>query len=372
MTFLDLQNQVVSISNVQQAQDLVKKSLNIALMRVAEYFEWPFYIINTGVVSTAAPYSIGTVTVVNGSDAIIGVGTVWTNAMVGRKIRVGNGQPYYRIKSVDSTTAITLATQFQGTSSAANTYTIYKDEYRLASDVDTYKTVVQIQNAIAMASVPPARFDKFFPSPYSYSDPTMEIMEGTNLDVYTTGTVSTVVNTTTITGIGTFWDTVEGLGRMTAIQVGNNVYTVKSVTDATHLEIYEPASVTVSTSAYSFNINNLRIQVYPIPEMQENLYYRYHRIPAPLVNSYDIADLPTQWQYLLIYGALSFVFLQKGDINKSQIESENRFLEGLQNMKKKLGSYATDRQWLVAAQDRFVRTGTGLEKSTFDRRYSAP
>lgn len=372
MTFLDIQNQVVAITNVQQQTDLVKKSINIALNRIAEYFEWPFYMVNTGVISTVAPYTTGTVTATNGSSAIVGVGTTWTSAMVGRKIRIASGQPYYRIKSVDSATAITLTTLFQSDSVSDATYTIYKDEYRLASDVDTYKTIVQIQNSIAMFSTPPARFDKFFPSPYSYSHPTLEIMEGTKLDVYETGTVTVTVNSSTIVGVGTSWTNVEGLGRMSMITVGSNVYTVKSVTDDTHIVVFEVPSVAATTSAYSISLNNLLVQVFPIPSQQENLYYRYFRIPSPLINSYDIPDLPIQWQYLLIYGSMSFVFLSKGDINKSQIESENRFLEGLQNMKKKLGSYASDRVWRVSSQDLYVTTGDGLEKTTFDRRYSSP
>lgn len=372
MTFADIQAQVVAITNVQQQTDLVKKSINIALNRIAEYFEWPFYMVNTGVISTIAPYTTGTVTATNGSAIIIGVGTAWTSAMTGRKIRVGNGQPYYRIKSIDSTTALTLTALFQDNTATATTYTIYKDEYRLAQDVDTYKTIVQIQNAIAMFSTPPARFDKFFPSPYSYSNPTLEIMEGTTLDTYSTGTVTVTVNSSTIVGVGTAWDTVESLGRMGMITIGVNVYTIKSVTDATHLVIFEVPSTGAVTSLYSISMNNLMVQVFPIPSQQENLYYRYFRIPSPLVNSYDVPDLPIQWQYLLIYGSMSFVFLSKGDINKSQIESENRFLEGLQNMKKKLGSYASDRVWRVSSQDLYVTTGDGLEKSTFDRRYSSP
>lgn len=372
MTFLDIQNQVVAITNVQQQPDLVKKSINIALLRIAEYFEWPFYMVNTGVISTVAPYTTGTVTATNGSNAIVGVGTTWVSSMVGSKIRIASGQPYYRIKSIDSTTALTLTTLFQSTNATAATYNIYRDEYRLAADVDTYKTIVQIQNAIAMFSTPAAKFDKFFPSPYSYSHPTLEIMEGTALDTYEIGTVSVVVNSSIITGVTTTWSTIPGIGRMSMITVGSNVYTVKSVTDDTHLVVFEVPSTAATTSVYSISLNNLLTQVFPIPAQQENLYYRYYRIPSPLVNSWDVADLPIQWQYLLIYGAMSFVFLEKGDIQKSQIESENRFLEGLQNMKKKLGSYASDRIWRVSSQDTFVTTGDGLEKSTFDRRYSQP
>lgn len=373
MTFLDIQNQIIAISNVQQQPDLVKKSVNIALMRIAEYFTWPFYMVNTGVITTTAPYSTGTCTVTNGLPTITGIGTTWTAAMVGRKFRFAGNQAYYRIKSFASTTSLTLTAPYQGsTDLTGSTYIIYKDEYRLAPDVDTYNTVVEIENAIGMFSTPPARFDRFFPSPYSYSHPTLEIMEGTAQDVYTTGTVTVTVNSSTIVGIGTSWTSVEALGRMSQIRIGNDVYTIKSITDDTNLVIFEVPSTGATTSTYSIGINNLMLQVFPIPAQQENLYYRYLRIPSPLVNSYDVPDLPMQWQYLLIYGSLSFVFLEKGDINKSQEESEQRFLEGLQNMKKKLGSYATDRIWRVSSQDILVTTGEGLEKSTFDRRYSQP
>jgi len=375
MTFLEIQTAVTNISNVQQQSTLIRQAINIALLRVAEYFEWPFYMVNTGVINTVAPYSTGTATVTNGSVTITGSGTSWTSDMVGRKIRVGNGQPYYRIKSIDSSTSMTLVTQFQGSTSSGNSYTIYKDEYRLASDVDTYNTVIQLQNATAMFSTPPDRFDKFFPSPYSYSSPTLEIMEGTTLDTYTTGTVTATANSTTIVGVGTGWSSVPGLGRMSKITVGSTnqvVYTIKRVIDDTNLEIYETPTSTQTATTYSISMNNLMVQVYPIPAMQENLYYRYRRIPTPLVNSYDEPDLPTQWHWLLIYGALSFIFLQKGDINKSQVESEARFLQGLQQMKSKLGSYASARKWLMQSQDTYIRTGDGLEKSTFDRRYSAP
>lgn len=373
MTFLDIQNQVVAISNVQNQTDLVKKSVNIALMRIAQYFTWPFYMVNTGVINTTAPYTTGTCTVTNGSASIVGVGTTWTAAMVGRKFRFATDQAYYRIKSVDSTTAITLATPYQGSTNATgSTYTIYKDEYRLASDVDTYNTIIQVGNAIAMFSTPPDKFDHYFPTPYSYAPPTLEIMEGTTLDTYSTGTVSASVNGTTITGVGTSWTSVEGFGRMTMITIGNNVYTVKSVTDDTHIEVYEPITPAFTGATYFLKMNNLMVQVYSIPGDQQNLYYRYLRIPSPLVNSYDIPDLPIQWQYLLIYGSLSFMFLEKGDINKSQMESEARFLEGLQNMKKKLGSYATARKWRVSSQDANVSFGDGLEKSSFDRRWSQP
>lgn len=373
MTFLDIQNQVTTISNVQNQTDLVKKSIQIALNRIVQYHEWPFYTVNTGLIQTVAQYTTGTANVTNGSTAVTGTSTVWTSAMVGRKIRFQNDNAYYRISAVGSATSITLTASYQGTTNTAATYSLYKDEYRLASDVDTYKTIIQIQNSVPMSSIPPSVFDSYFPTPFSYASPYIEIMEGTVLDIYTTGTVTVTINSSTITGSGTSWTTVEGLGRMTPITVGTNVYTVKSVTNDTTLVIYEvPTVAAAAGTSYTLNMTNLKVQLFPIPSVVENEYYRYHRIPDILVNSYDVPDLPYQWQYLLIYGSLSFLFMQKGDINQSENVAEARFIEGLQNMKKKLGSYAVDRKWRVRPQGVYTSSGDGLEKGTFDRRWSMP
>ena len=370
MTRLDIVTQVETISNVTSQRTLTNLSVQIALNRVVEYFEWPYYL-QPGVINTVAPYSTGTAKVTNGSATITGVGTIWTSAMVGRKFRHANENAYYRISGFTSVTSLTIDTPYQGsTDSTGSSYSIHKDEYRLAPDVDTYKTILQIQNGVPMASISPAKFDKFFPTPQSLTSPVIEVMSGTKLDIYTTGTVSATVSTTTITGSATSWLSVEGLGRMSNIIIGANRYTVKSVDSDTQLTVYESIIATVSATTYQINLNNLRIQTFPIPNSQENLYYRYYRVPEFMVNNYDVPDMPNQWHYLLIYGALSFMFLEKGDIQKSENVAEMRFLEGLQNMKKKLGSFAPDRIYRRQSQDKAVTSGDGLEKSTFDRRYS--
>src|SRR3990167_10696479 len=175
-------------------------------------------------------------------------------------------------------------------------------------------------------------------------------MIGTKLDTYTTGTVS--ATGTTITGSSTLWTSVEGLGRMSNIRIGNNVYTVKSVDSATSITTYEGVTTVSAGTSYEITLNNLVVQLHSIPDTAKLLYYRYFRIPAILANDYDIPDMPHSWHWVLMYGALSIVLMQKGDINKAQIEAENRFIDGLNMIKLKIGSFSPDRIYSRKSVDR--------------------
>jgi hypothetical protein len=80
---------------------------------------------------SAADYVTGTViSVANGGTAVVGSGTTWTAAMVGRYLNIplaqGGDGMWYEIAAVGSTTGLTLVKPYQGASLAAAsaTYTI--------------------------------------------------------------------------------------------------------------------------------------------------------------------------------------------------------------------------------------------------------
>lgn len=68
-------------------------------------------------------YTTGTATFTNASATVTGAGTAWTAAMVGRAIEAPDGY-WYDITAFASTTSITIATAFAGTTTAGATYTI--------------------------------------------------------------------------------------------------------------------------------------------------------------------------------------------------------------------------------------------------------
>ena len=366
---------VSNISNVTTQPTLINDSINIALDRVYQHFDWPYYMDSkNGVILTADDYSTGLVTVNNGSVTVTGnASTVWTSSMVGRKIRIGSDKPYYRIIAVGGVNSITVDNPYQGTSVVNSSYDIYKDEYRLRPDLDKQKMARQLQNGVPMMDLTPKLLDTMVPTPQNFADPLYISVIGTNLDTYTQGTVTT--NGSIITGIGTAWTSVEGLGRMSHIRVGTSttgaVYTIKSVDSDTQLTVYD-TTTNAANSVYEIKLNNIMVQVYFIPNASRILLYRYFRQPEPLINDQDIPDMPYEFHWLLIYGALSFIYLQKGDINKAQQEAETRFINGLDMMKLKLGNFAADRVIRRKSIDGLrQRRWDGVENSSYDFRYSA-
>ena len=364
---------VENMSNVKSQRDLVNDSIAVALDRVYQWFDWPYYIVESNF-ATVANYTIGTIAINNGSTTgTITTGVVNTN-WVNRKIRIGSEKTYYKISAVNTgANTITIAAPYTGTSVTASGYSVYKDEYLLAPNVDKYKTLRQMQNGVPLMSLTPAQFDSILPAPQNLADPIYEVMSGTVLRSYTTGTVS--ATNKTITGVATAWITgsgLEGVGAMSLIRIGNNVYTIASIDSDTQITTYETV-VTVGVGAtYEITLNNINIQLYFIPNADRQINYRYFRMPIPLANDYDVPDMPHEFHWILIYGALSLIYLQKGDINKAQQESEMRFINGLEMMKMKLGTFAPNRIYRRKSVDSMRRRRfEGVENSNYDWRYSA-
>ena len=375
LTRLQIAQSVENISLVTNQRALVNQSINIALDRVYQWYDWPYYLNSyDGIITTVANYTTGTITINNGStlgtiNAPGVVSSVWNGVY---KIRIGNDKTYYRILTTGVGT-ITLLNPYTGSSVVASGFSIFKDEYVLNSDVDKYKIIRQMKNGFPLVDLTPTTFDKILPSPQNLADPIYNIMEGTIYVEWSGETVSvTPPNLNTLVGVGTTWLSVEGLGRMSRVRIGNNVYTIASVDSDTQITTYEQMTTIAPLSSYVIMLNNLVLQFYYIPNSTQTLYYRYFRQPMPLCNDYDTPDMPYEFHWLLIYGALSFVYLQKGDINKAQQEAEARFMQGLEMMKIKLGSFAPDRIYRRKSIDGLRRRRfEGVENSNYDWRYSA-
>lgn len=310
LQFSTILSRIKSISNVTGQDALLKDAIQMGLDR-ATMQDLP-YLMTESFITTTAPYETGTVTATNGSKTITGSGTTFTAAMAGRKIRMSGENAYYRISAFVSTTELTLEVPYQGTTGASKTYSIYKDEYRLPADLDVYKVMRQIENSVAIVGLEPSAFDMYVSTPESQASPNFEILAGTKLDTYTTGTLSGTANSSTLTGSSTSWTSVEGLGKGTRITIGTVVYTVKSVDSDTQITIYEKLSATVAAgTSYTAHLDNYIVQFYEIPDAQENIYFRYQRIPYPLINDEDIPDLPEKYHYILVTAGLIWAWMTK-------------------------------------------------------------
>ena len=351
MQFSTLYARVESLANVTNQRALIKDAIQMGLYR-ATAVDLP-YLMTDGFITTIAPYTTGTANVTNGSTAVSGTTTVWTALMVGRKIRFGSDTAWYRIASRSGDTAIVLESAYQGTTNTAATYEIYKDEYKLPADMDVYKVMRQIQNGVALTDIENTAFDMALPIPTASGDPGYSILAGTKLDTYATGTVSITVNLSALTGSGTSWTTVEGLGKGSKITIGVYVYTVKSVDSDTAITIYETAVATVSAGTYSISLDNYIVQFEPYPDAARNIYFKYQRLPFLLVGDVDVPDLPDQWHHILISAGLIWAWETK-DKEESKIY-EAIFGKQVQEMWRRVGHISVTRCYPKASQDDLIR-----------------
>lgn len=92
------------------------------------------------VVSTIAKYVTGTLAATNGSATITGTGTAWTDAMTGRKIRIGSDTQYYTFTRVSATEGA-LDRAYEGTTGTGLTYRLFQNLITFGEDVGAIRSV---------------------------------------------------------------------------------------------------------------------------------------------------------------------------------------------------------------------------------------
>ena len=111
--------------------ELLGVRINSAIQMLAAMRPWPFYQADApGCMQLKAPYSTGTVTVVEGSAAVTGSATAWTTAMAGQEF-VGPDARAYTIDSWSSPTGLVLAEPYLGTGAAAAAYSVRYVRYAM-------------------------------------------------------------------------------------------------------------------------------------------------------------------------------------------------------------------------------------------------
>lgn len=95
-----------------------------AFRRLAEIRRWSWLVKFSQFISPPV-YNTGTVTVTQNSNIIIGSGTTFTAAMVGRQFRTGSTAPIYTISEFVSATEIHLDSNWGAIDASAQAYSIY-------------------------------------------------------------------------------------------------------------------------------------------------------------------------------------------------------------------------------------------------------
>lgn len=256
LRFIDIVSDVEEITQVTSLRAFMKRLCNSKVAEICGLFEWPF-LWTTDWFQTIAEYATSTVTVTDESATVTGASTTFTSAMVGRKFRVSGSTAFYTIKAFVSTTEITLDQLYQGTTASGSSYSIYKDEYLLAANVDTQKRLRQAENGYALFSLSATEFDEWFPSQQGTGTPSLDVFSGRAVKTYTTGTVSMTSGTRTLTGASTAWTSAEGVTKGTKLKIGTLIFTVNTIDSATQITTYEIATSTISAgTSYTAILDN--------------------------------------------------------------------------------------------------------------------
>lgn len=301
------------------------------------------FLIKDAFIATVAPYETGTVTATNGSATIGGIGTTFTAAMVGRKFRKGTDSAWYRIKTYTNATTIALDRNYTGTTDATGTtYSIFQDEYLLAPDLDKSKNFLQLENEIVIAQYEVSALDTHDVSPDTTGEPRKITFLGINDVNYTAGTLSGTTGTKVLTGnASALWATAEGLGRMTKILIGDNVYHVDSVDSATQITLIENIITTLAAgTTYIAILDNIKVRIWPIPDDTYNIPYKYFRVAPVLSDNNDIPIIPEKWHFVLEDGLVWRGTDYQGKANMPDLR--NQFLMDLQMMKAQESQLSTD------------------------------
>lgn len=174
-TFGELLDELAALTGfggkaTDDSRTTLKWCLNRSAADVWNAFLWPERIKHSFIV-TAGQYTTGTITVLNGSTAIVGAGTTFTASMVGRRLALTSSSVWYRVASFTDTTHINLERVYTETSGAAKAYTIYADEYDVDESVESIQNVGLLSSTGSVVMLDELDLERWAAIPQSLGSP---------------------------------------------------------------------------------------------------------------------------------------------------------------------------------------------------------
>jgi hypothetical protein len=114
-----------------QSDSIIQQAVNDSVAWVATAKTWEYYK-TYGDFTLREPYDTGTLTLTNASTTVTGSGTTFPTWAASGKLKIGN--KVYRISSRTNGTTLVLATAWAEDTESGTSYTLFQDEYSLASD----------------------------------------------------------------------------------------------------------------------------------------------------------------------------------------------------------------------------------------------
>lgn len=289
--------------------------------------------------TTKAPYSTGTITVTKGSRTITGSSTAWPSTIRDGYLVV-NGNKFYKIDEQLTGTSLKIKAPYDSDNASGLSYQIVFPE------IDMPHALSSIVN-IAIHGVPlnvkhKSRLQLGVNGTGTPSE--AALADRTDEDWYNLGTVSVTQGSTLITGSGTAW-TSEMEGMSFRVNELAKMYTIKTITDGTHLVLRESYDGDTGV-AKTYKINPAGTQLITLRSSPDETYYTEIEgliSPIRLINNNDISLIPNHMP--LIHGAIWLALSDLEGKNPIRIQQARADFERTLGQLKSSYRILTNVQW---------------------------
>lgn len=318
----------------------ISNIINTSLFRLARECPWR-QLTRKATFATTATYTTGSgsLTATNGSKSFsVSGGSLLTDAItIGQRIAIGGSTQRYIIQSITSNSAFTTNLSYDGTNTAAGTFSIYgKEEYNLpiqtgrigiiwheaygypmkmeyVTDSDFYGANVVIENQRIPVYYRMWTDNWVMSQPSAASVVTVSSSAAADVakNITVFGTVAGYPDFETIITDGSDGTTpVAGLKSFSAIErISKDSTTTGRITVTSN-----SALVTVAVLPVGYSTNGIqykKIQLWPLPTTVFNINVQYYKDPWRLVNDTDIHEMGHEFDEALILLASSKIKFQE-------------------------------------------------------------
>lgn len=311
-------------SNITSVSDRIVREINRISQEIWQSHRWSFRWRNYRIV-TDVDVNSGTATATNGSYSVTGTAAAFLSSHVNWHISftADSIQNWYKVRSFTSTSQIELDVPYQGTSGSGKSYILRHFDYVLPTEPWDLGSVIVTADNRPLIIVEPMGSDVLCPVPLNNGYPTAASIYDSDdkPTVYSTGTVSGTINTTTVTGSGSTW-----LGNIypgDILVIGSYSYTVRSVDSNTQITLYNYQQTTSTSASYTITRQFGRILRLMYPAVNRyTLDIRALRNYAPLVNNNDSNELLYRMPNAIILKAAAMELKQQNDQRAAVLEKD--------------------------------------------------
>jgi len=293
-------------------QDLIKMWLNNAREKIAQEVKLP-NLIKEKFIPMIDRYETGTVSITEGTTTITGVGTTFTQSMVGRSIRIGDELTIYKVRSFTNTTTIDIDQLKINGSASGDSFIMFQDRYPLPDNCGKILAVWRLPNPRQLVEIFTQEFIRRWPDiltsaagdpnwfrEYS-SDLLLEPLTGSNTAEASTSTTQ-ILDTNLV---GTFADYYDGYYVYNSTQgETRKIIAFDPSTKTITLE----SAITDQASGNSYRLSRpvKNIGIYPVPSFVTAVYVQYREPVKKMVNDYDFSiEIPEEYDQVDVLGAIA-------------------------------------------------------------------